>query len=193
VLRSIVDPSAVPLRGMPRDERDLVIAARANHVIALDNVSHLPQWLSDAFCRMATGGGWSTRRLYTDADEEIFSQSRPVLITGIDDFITNGDLLDRAMLVNLPTISPQERRQETDLERQFTAMQPRILGVLLDAVSAALRNLEQIHLSSLPRMADFAAWIVAAESALGWPKAPSLTPTYPVQTRLRTLYWRLPL
>ena len=168
-LRSLVDPSAMPLRGMPRDEHDLVIAARANHVIALDNISNLPQWLSDALCRTATGGGWSTRRLYTDAEEEIFTQTRPVLITGIEDYVSNADLLERSMLMNLPTISPQLRRQEKDLEHDFERLQPFVLGALLDAVCAALRNLNDVDTSQLPRMADFAAWVIAAGPALGWP------------------------
>jgi hypothetical protein len=153
---------------MPRDERDLVIAAKANLVVALDNVSYLPQWLSDALCRMATGSGWATRRLYTDADEELFSQSRPVLITGIEDYVANGDLLDRSMLINLPTIAPAERRQEAELEREFDRLQPLVLGAIFDAVSTALRNIQHVASPNLPRMADFAAWVLAAEESLPW-------------------------
>ena len=126
-LCSLVDPSTIQLRGSIRDERDLVIAARGSHVVAFDNVARLPQWLSDTLCRMATGGGFSTRRLYTDADEEVFTQTRPMLITGIDDYISNGDLLDRTMLVNLTTIPSTQRRQEARLEAEFESIRPRAL------------------------------------------------------------------
>src|SRR5262249_45018900 len=36
------------------------------------------------------------------------------------------------------------------------------------AVSCALKNQPNVKLSSLPRMADFAKWVTAAEPALGW-------------------------
>ncbi len=61
MLRNLVDPNAASLRSGPRDERDLFIAANNSWVITLDNLSHLPDWLSDALCRVATGGGLATR------------------------------------------------------------------------------------------------------------------------------------
>src|SRR5262249_10655295 len=45
---------------------------------------------------------------------------------------------------------------------------PAILGGLLDAVACALKNLATVRLPALPRMADFAKWVTAAEPALGW-------------------------
>ena len=170
VVRSLVDPSAVPLRAMPRDERDLAITARANHVLALDNVSSVRHWLSDALCRTASGAGWTTRRLYTDADEEIFSHARPVIMTGIEDYVTAGDLLDRTILVNLPTIPPSARRREEELLQEYELMRGRIFGALLDAVSMALQNSSKVRLPELPRMADLVAWVTASEDALPWPQ-----------------------
>ena len=43
-----------------------------------------------------------------------------------------------------------------------------MLGALCDAVSTALRRLPEVKLDDPPRMADFAAWVVAAEPALPW-------------------------
>src|SRR5262249_4862714 len=65
VVRSLIDPNKVPLRTLPRDERDLYIAAGNGYLLAFDNVSTLPPWLSDALCRLATGGGFAIRMLYT--------------------------------------------------------------------------------------------------------------------------------
>jgi hypothetical protein len=56
VLRSFADPSVAPLRSAPRDDRDLIIAASNSWVVALDNLSTVQPWLSDALCRLATGG-----------------------------------------------------------------------------------------------------------------------------------------
>jgi hypothetical protein len=47
ILRSLVDPNVAPLRSPPRDDRDLFIAASNAHVLAYDNLSGLPSWLSD--------------------------------------------------------------------------------------------------------------------------------------------------
>ncbi len=45
---------------------------------------------------------------------------------------------------------------------------PRILGALLDAVAVALRRVDRVRLPYLPRIADFAVWVTAAEVGLGW-------------------------
>ena len=57
LLRSIVDPNVAPIRTPPREDRDMLVAARNGHVICLDNISELPWWLSDGLCRLSTGGG----------------------------------------------------------------------------------------------------------------------------------------
>ena len=71
MVRALIDPNTAPLRAAPRDGRDLIIAATNGWVIALDNLSTVPDWLSDAICRLATGGGFATRELYSDGEEII--------------------------------------------------------------------------------------------------------------------------
>jgi hypothetical protein len=85
VLRGLVDPNGAPLRCEPREPRDLMIAANNGWTIALDNVSHLWGWLSDALCRLSTGGGFATRTLYGNDEETIFDAQRPVILTGIEE------------------------------------------------------------------------------------------------------------
>ena len=63
VARDLVDPFKAPMRTVPRSERDLMITANNSHVVTLDNLSSLAPWLSDALCRLATGGGMGTRQL----------------------------------------------------------------------------------------------------------------------------------
>ena len=96
------------MRAPPRDERDLAIATSGNWVPALDNLSGVRPWLSDALCRLATGGGFATRELYSDDREVIFSQKRPVILNGIDSLAVAGDLRDRSLVIELPPI-PQTR------------------------------------------------------------------------------------
>ena len=65
-------------------------------------------------------------------------------------------------------IPESKRKLERELWNDFESVKPRVLGGLLDAVSYALRNLNNVKLDTLPRMADFAQWVVAAEPKLPW-------------------------
>lgn len=168
VIRTVVDPAVEPLRAAPKDERDLAIAASGNRALGLDNLSGVAGWLSDALCRLATGGGFATRELYTDDQEMIFSAKRPVLLNGITNTASRGDLQERSLIIELPSIPKHRRRREAGFWRDFGEAHPRILGALLDAVSGALANVDKVELEGLPRMADFAVWVTAAEAALGW-------------------------
>ena len=167
LLRSLVDPNAAPLRGEPKEVRDLMIAATHSHVLCFDNLSRLPDWLSNALCRLSTGGGFSTRTLYENDVETIFSASRPSILVGIDELATRGDLIDRAVLVTLSPIDAARRRPEEDLLAEFAVVRPAIFGGLCTALSTALANLPTTKLARYPRMADFARWATAAEPALG--------------------------
>lgn len=168
LLRSLIDPNEVPLRGAPQREDDLLIAARSSAVLCYDNLSRLPLWLSDAFCRLATGGGLSKRELYTDTDEVLLAAKRPVLLTGINEIATASDLLDRTITVTLPPIPAERRRTDRVVREAIVAAHPRILGALLNAAVIGLQRLPQIELVETPRMADFATWVEACAPGLGW-------------------------
>ena len=168
VLRDLIDPNTTPPRALPREDRDLFIAANNGHVLAFDNVSGLPPWISDTLCRLSTGGGFAARQLYTDADEMLFDATRPVILNGIEDVVTRPDLADRALFLTLEPIPEDKRRTEKELWTAFEKKRPAILGVLLDAVSEGLMLISSTRLEKLPRMADFALWATACESAL-WP------------------------
>jgi hypothetical protein len=186
ILRALIDPNTAPLRALSREDRDLFITASNGHVLAFDNVSALPAWISDtlcrlatgggfavrqlytALCRLATGGGFAVRQLYTDQDEVLFDACRPVILNGIEDIVTRPDLADRGLFQTLEPIPEERRRPEAELWTAFEAERPRILGALLDAVVVGLGRLPETRLDKLPRMADFALWATACEPAL-WP------------------------
>jgi hypothetical protein len=165
LLRALIDPSVAPVRALPRDERELFIAASHSHVLAFDNLSGLPPRLSDTLCRLTSGGAFSTRRLFTDQDEILFAAARPVILNGIEDIVTRPDLADRALMLMLAPIAERHRQPETALWREFELARPHILGALLDAAAHGLQMLPQVRLQRLPRMADFALWATACESA----------------------------
>jgi len=174
-LRRLIDPNTADLRLPPKEPRDIMIAARNSHILAYDNLSKLDDWLSDALCVLSTGGGFGTRELYSDLDETLFSAERPIVLNGIVSVVTRPDLLDRALVVTLDPIPEDKRRSESNLDAEFEQAHPAILAALLDAVALALKHEATTTIEKLPRMADFATWIVAAEPALGWEKGTFLT------------------
>src|SRR5262249_17449336 len=112
---------------LPRDERELFIAASHSHVLAFANLSALPSWLSDPLCRLTSGGAFSTRRLFTDENEILFTAARPIILNGIEDIVTRPDLADRAIVLMLAPIAERQRRPEHALWREFDLARPYIL------------------------------------------------------------------
>jgi hypothetical protein len=168
MLRALVDPNAAALRALPREDRDQFIAAANGYVLAFDNLSGIPAWVSDTLCRLATGGGFATRQLHTDQDEILFDAQRPIILNGISDYVERPDLADRALLITLEPILDTKRVSERKLWREFKRARPLILSALFDAVAYGLKTLPDVTLTRSPRMADFAEWIVACEGSL-WP------------------------
>lgn len=168
LVRLLIDPNSAPLRALPREDRDLFIAATNGHVLCFDNVSGMQAWISDTLCRIATGGGFATRALYSDGDEALFDASRPTILNGIDSVITRPDLADRALFLTLDPIADTERKPEHELMVAFERERPLIIGALLDGVARGLRDLAKTRLDRFPRMADFAVWAASCESVF-WP------------------------
>ncbi|MBI4968986.1 MAG: ATP-binding protein [Rhodospirillales bacterium] len=170
IARWMIDPNEADIRAEPQEIRDLVVMAKNGWVVAVDNVSSVQAWLSDALCRLSTGGGISFRAKYTDWGEAIFNGQRPIMLNGIPDLVSRPDLANRAILLTLPAISGNERKTEREFNEEFERRRPFILGALLDAVSGALRCQSDVRMTEKPRMADFALWVAAAEKsgALGW-------------------------
>jgi hypothetical protein len=168
LLRALVDPNIAPVRALPREERELMIAANNDHLLAFDNLSGLPPWLSDALCRIASGGSFAVRQLYTDDEEVLFQAARPTVLNGIQDVVGRADLADRAIFLSLGPIGEEQRRSEAELCREFERARPAILGALLDATAHGLWAVDSVSCHQLPRMADFALWATACETAL-WP------------------------
>jgi hypothetical protein len=169
-VKSLCDPSNPSHRSAPKEPRDLAVAGRNSRVLAFDNLSGIPDWLSDAICRLSTGGGFATRSLYTDDEETIFSGKRPVVFNGIVPIAAAADLRDRCLLVTWPTM--KGAKMERELAPAFEAVRPRVFGAILDALVRALASYEAIsgeYAGRLPRMGDFFAWVRAAEPALPWP------------------------
>ncbi len=151
ILSHLIDPNSMPLKSLPRTERELAAETRERYLQAFDNVSGMPRTISDALCRLSTG-----------------DDARPVMINGLDDVVKFADLADRCVFVTCDPISDERRRSEAQLWAEFEAVRARIFGLLLDGVSHGLRVLPETRLDRMPRMADFALFATACETKF-WP------------------------
>ena len=167
IIASVVDASTVQLRKPPRDLDSWTTAAVGSHVVAVDNLSTLPDWLSDALCRASTGDGDVRRRLYTDGDLHVISFRRVVILNGIDLGDVRDDLADRLVTVDLHRIEETARAKDDDLTQRWQAAAPLILGGLLDLTARVLAILPSVHLERSPRMADFAHVLAAVDQIEG--------------------------
>jgi hypothetical protein len=167
ILRLLIDPQSCPLLSEPASTRDLVATAVNGWLLAYDNLSAIPTWLSDGLCRLVYGVGFAGRTLFCNDERSIIHAQRPVILTGIDEIARRGDLRDRCIFLHPPMILPGRRRTEDEFWSSFHAVYPRILGGVLDAIVGGLRALPSVRLSELPRMADYAKWGEAVHRGMG--------------------------
>lgn len=164
-LRSMVDPRRPDLETLPRELRDLAVIAEHRHVIVFNNLSTIRAEMSDALCRLATGDGFSVRALYSDRDLATFDAARPIVLTSIADAATRPDLLDRALIVDLP--ERHDRLDEAELAARLDGARPRGLGALLYAIAHALGSGAAPHIPPTVRMRGPAAFAARAVVAFG--------------------------
>lgn len=168
ILRSIIDPSYLSLRSLVKDEKDIAIMTRNTFVLAFDNLSILSNEMSDVFCKISTGGAFSTRTLFTTFNESYIKVNRPIIANGIENLAERPDLLDRSIIINLDVIDEKGRKTNQEIWGEFDARHSEILGAICNIASAALEEFTSINLNEKPRMADFSKWVTAAESFLEW-------------------------
>lgn len=173
MLASMVDPAEPQTRSAPREERDWITAAASSALVAVDNLSHLPGWLSDSLCRAVTGEGFVRRRLFTDADLAVTAYRRALILNAIELPGLRGDLLDRAVVLQLPRIAETDRTTEGHLWARFERARPAIFSAILDLLSAVLRNLPDVQVSAPPRMADYARVLASLDAATGMKTLPA--------------------
>ena len=168
VLRSLVDPNKVMLRGRPKTVEDIFVAAANNWLVSYENLSGLTAEQQDAFCTLATGGGFASRQLYTNGEEHVMETKRPVVLNGIAVVATRPDLIDRVIHADMPTIPPEARRDDADTSAGWERDRPKVFGALLDIFAAALAILPTVKLTHKQRMADFERFGEAVARALGF-------------------------
>jgi len=168
ILRLLIDPQARPFLAEPKSARDMMVAAVNGWLLAYDNISMIPGWLSDSFSRLVFGRGFAARAVFSNDERRVIHAQRPVILNGIEDFVRRGDMVDRAVFLDVPPIAAASGRAEDELWSSFQADYPRILGGVLDTVVEGLRESPLVRPPQLPCMADHAKWGEVVGRALPW-------------------------
>jgi hypothetical protein len=168
VLGELIDPSNVDPGMMSGSEQDTLIMVQRVWSVRFDNMSHLTGEQSNTLCRLAQGGSFRTRLLYSSSEEVILQAERPIIVNGIAEIISQPDLADRFRCITLERIPPEDRKQRQELRDRFMAARPAILGALLNAVASGLRRVDYTPPRRLPRMADHVVWVSRCELGLGF-------------------------
>ena len=167
VLVSLLDPSPVTLRKAPKDAEAWVTAAAGSLVVGIENLSSIPDWLSDSICRASTGEGDVRRKLYTDGQLSVFAFRRCVIANGIDFGALRGDLAERMLSILLFPIGDDDRAEEKLFWPLWHTAHPRILGAVLELAAACQRASGAVQLTKKPRMADYARTLATVDQVLG--------------------------
>lgn len=168
-LRALIDPSTVPLRRLPANERELLQVAFQNWILAFDNVLRIPSKISEALCAVSSGDALEI----TQSDYRnplLLPVARPmILCVPADDaqraWAPPHALSNRTLSVLLPAI--RSFRPEAALWSAFEALRPAALAALCTAVTTALRRIRDVDVTNVRRIPDCAAWAAAAAPALG--------------------------
>lgn len=155
IARQLIDPSSCNLRSAPKNNEDIFVTAGVNHLVAYENLSHLPNGMQDTLCVLTTGAGYAKRKLYTDSDEHVINVKRPWLINGISACVTQQDLVDRTISIECPVI--KSRAIEREQNELFLQAWPGLFGCLLSLACAALKQIPTVKLpdENRPRLLEY--------------------------------------
>ncbi len=187
LLKSLVDPSAADALGLPKNPDELIQQLSHNYVALYDNLSKLPEWASDIFCKAVTGAGSSKRMLYSDDDDVVYNFRRCIMLNGINVVARKPDLLDRALMIQLERIPSNKRRKESDLLESLESIKPQLLGHIIDILVQVLRRKGEVHLSEYPsRLVDFSEYGELVSRCMGENEG-AFTAAYFGNQKLQTL------
>ncbi|MBK7301035.1 MAG: IS66 family transposase [Moraxellaceae bacterium] len=131
-------------------------------------------WLTDTLEKLPT---WPKSRLdellplRSMAKKTYEKIARPIILNGIDDIASRGDLLNRSFQVNLPALNDDKRGDEQELATQYNQAKPVILAAFLDMLSVGLRDYDQIEkIKTSGRFVSLPRFVTAAERGLGLPE-----------------------
>ena len=136
------------LQMLPNKPDDIATILNANYFTAFDNVGYISQAISDLFCVSVTDGKYSKRKLYENTDVISLDIHKPVAVNGLGLNLTQNDLLDRVIMIDLNRIDENKRVTETELFGKLNQKLPKIKGGIFIVLHKALLKLQTVSLQN---------------------------------------------
>lgn len=170
-LEELIDPKSSELgSGIPRGSDGLEVRLYNGYFVTFDNLSSLSRKISDILAVAVTGGSFSKRALYRNADEIVLDLKAVVAVNGVSLVAKESDLLDRSVILTLRRITPDKVLTEEELWAEFEKDRPKMLGACFNVLAAALNDTEEVRIRNKIRMADFHVACVKVGRVLGIPE-----------------------
>jgi hypothetical protein len=157
-LSLLIDPTITPIKTFPKTVDDLLVLAKENFLLVLDNLSYIDETTSDVLCQLSTTGSLSKRKLYTDYDTIDYLIKRPIVINSIFNILTRRDLRRRSIVLELK--KPKNYKSLKQLQEDFDKLAPLMYSYFVLCVQEALKE-KTIDLPLLD-LADFCEWVAKA-------------------------------
>lgn len=168
LIRKFIDPAVQKdLLKKEINMKEMPLASTSQYLLAFDNLSGISKEGSDLLCIVSTGGVMTQRKLYSDNNEIIVDLKKVVILNGIDEISKRQDLVSRTIFIETPRLKAEQKKTENDIWTEFNKDYPYILGSIVNAVSAGLKNKGKDK-SSYARMIDFGRFIADCSEALDW-------------------------
>ena len=174
MVKELVDPVGLNSTSnmLPKEPTKLSMMLTKELAMLFDNVSYIPQLISDMLCQACTGGVFSARELYTTSSMRTipFRKMRILMTSIVRDAIRTPDLASRTLLYDVPPGRKDEAKD--DIESKYKKNRAHVLYAVLDTVGRAMREYEarKSHYSKLPtttRMVEFERFGSAIAHVLG--------------------------
>jgi energy-coupling factor transporter ATP-binding protein EcfA2 len=169
LISRIIDPRIVGVQVMPRNMKDLVIAAQRAHLLSYDNLRGFRGSTSDILCVMVTGGAVVLRKLYTDDEPHIVYVHVALILNSLHEIITESDLAQRSLPIRLNPLSESDRVSESKLEHDLETDLPIIIRGFHELIAEIFKYLPDVKVTNPERMIDFSRWLAAMEMVDGAP------------------------
>lgn len=168
-LRGLLDPSAPMHTYVQKKVDDAALYIEQNAIPAFDNLTTITKDVENVMCLAATTGSIAKRRLHKNDELVTYKLNRAMLITALELPTSAPDFLDRAIVVALDRVTPDKRRPESQVKREYAQDLPGILGGMCDHLSKMLDLYGKVTLpADLPRMGDHVIWGCVAAVALDY-------------------------
>ena len=169
LIKMLIDPSSTRTLSCRKDNAEMAQQLDHNYLSYYDNLSYIPEWLSDTLCRASTGDSFSKRTLFTNDDDTFFSYIRNVGFSGVNLAATKSDLLRRGLIIELERIQADSQRQVKQIWKEFEQMKPQLLGYIFDILAKVLKRRESgnVNVKGLPSLADWGEWCELISQAMG--------------------------